>query len=149
MKSSLFGFIFAFFGLVIASITFIVLGKDNSMFFISAPLAAYLTGIIVWRLLVKQSYSWIRMISAGFISGVISHYPCWLFTAIGFSICYYLTGGCTDSFGNPPSPVTEQFSGSFYLSFFSLWFAGWLTIPAGIISAVISGYLIRKKVRNI
>lgn len=103
MKSHLLGFIIAFFGLVIAAITLIVPGKDNSKFFISAPFAAYLTGNITRKLLVKQSYSWIKVISVGFISGVLSHYPCRLLTTIGFSNCYHLTGSCTGSFGNLPS----------------------------------------------
>lgn len=149
MKSNLFALIFAFLGLVIAAILNIVLGVDYSMFYISAPAAAYLTGMAVWRLFVNKTYSRVRMISAGFVSGIISHYVCWLFTNICFSICYYLTGGCTDSFGNPPSHITEQFSGSFYLSLLSLWFAGWLTIPAGIIAALISSYFIIKEKKNI
>ncbi len=145
MKSLIFGYLFAFFGLVTAAIIVILLGNDYSLFLITAPLAAFLTGIVAWKILVNHSVSWIRIISAGLISSILSHYLCWLLTGIGFLICYYLTGGCTDSLGNPPSGITEQFTGSFSMTLFSLCFAGWITVPAGIISAFISRLIIRKR----
>lgn len=139
-----FGLIYASLALIIALLLICFLGMDYLVFLVTAPVSTYFTGWFSWKLIMNRKISLSRMAAAGFMAGIVAHYPCWLLNGIVFILCYYLTNHCTDSLGNPPAGFIELIPGSLTLSLFSLYFAGWLTITTGIVAAFINGYCFRK-----
>lgn len=95
-----------------------------------------LAGYLFWKLIgADQNPGFLRLFLTGLFTGSVSHYFCWLLLALIHTICWHLTGGCTDSLGNPPSGITEMLTGAISLSAASLIVCGWFTVPASIISA--------------
>ena len=42
------------------------------------------------------------------MTGTVSHYLCWILLNIGMNICYWTTGNCTGSLGEPPAQIWEM-----------------------------------------
>lgn len=113
---------------------------DKAMFLLAAPLAAFATGALIWWQMLERSYtrSVGRGAFAGGLAGALAHYLCWLILMLGTAACHAMTNGCTASLGDAPiDPLNALWAAGVY-SLFSLYFVGWLTVPAG---AVIGGVL--------
>jgi hypothetical protein len=133
-----FGLINAFLGLVIGIyLALTAIGDGYSVFAIGAPIAAFLTGCLFWKLMVKEKSSRRRVVFTGILTGIFSHYLTFVLINIGANICYWTTGKCTDSFGEPPANFFMMLGGAFIFSFFSLVFFGWLTVAYAIVTGLI------------
>ena len=135
-----YGLLNAIMGFLIGGLIAIsVSGDGYEAFILIAPLSAFLTGSILWRLLVKDdgNFDIGRVIITGLLTGTISHYISFMFLNVALNLCYWTTGNCTDSLGGPPSSIGEMFTGAFTLSFFSLLFLGWLTAPGSVVIGLI------------
>lgn len=128
-------------GIIVMGIS---IGSGYSIFVIGAPIAAFLTSVLIWKIFdrLKLNLNPGRIIISGILSGSISHYFCWLLLSIGLNLCYAAGLGCTDSLGGPPASVIDMLTGALAFSIFSLMFFGWITIPA----AIIIGFYIRRKI---
>lgn len=78
-----------------------------------------------------------QIVIVGLLTGTIAHYITFILLNIGLNICYWLTGGCTDSLGGPPPSIWFMLGGAFPLSCFSLLFCGWITVPCSILIGLI------------
>lgn len=100
---------------------------------LAAPLAAFLSGAALWRLLPernpRQRRGWGAL--AGALAGLVSHYFTWYLQFLAANVCFWLTGGCTGSLGEPPADPLTALLGAAGLTFFSLFVVGWLTVPIG------------------
>src|SRR5690606_10621477 len=119
------------------------IGNGYFVFGIAAPIAAFLTGGLIWKLVVKDKFDGIKILVTGLLTGTVSHYLTFILLSIGMNICYWITGNCTGSLGDPPASILTILTGAFGLSFFSLMFFGWITAP----SSVLIG-LILKRIEN-
>lgn len=136
-----FGLFNALVGILIGVfITIFSIGDGYGIFIFAAPISVFLVGAVLWRLLLDNKIMRnVRVLIVGILTGSLSHYITFLIISIIMNICYLLTGGCTDSLGNKPASVFEMLTGSFAFSFFSLFFFGWITIPA----SILIGFLLR------
>ncbi len=121
-------------------IVFTAIGDGYFVFGIAAPIAAFLTGGLLWKLIVMKKIDGARIIITGLLTGTVSHYITFVLLSIGANICYWTTGGCTGSLGGPPASILVMLSGSFAFSFFSLLFFGWITAPV----SVIIGFILKR-----
>ncbi|MEO6902897.1 MAG: hypothetical protein ABI315_07060 [Bacteroidia bacterium] len=64
---------------------------------------------------------------------------------IGTNICYWTTGGCTGSLGDPPASIWSMLGGAFAFSFFSLLFFGWITVPCSVLIGLILKRINKRK----
>lgn len=137
-----YGLLNSIIGLVIGVyLTFTSTGDGYFMFGIAAPIAAFLTGGFLWKIIVRNKFDKTKIILTGLLTGTVSHYITFILLSIGMNICYQTTGGCTDSLGEPPAGILNMLTGAFILSFFSLLFFGWITAPA----SVIIGLILKRK----
>ena len=113
------------------------IGDGYSAFVIGAPIAAFLTGCLFWKMMVKEKSSRIRVVFTGILTVIFSHYLTFVLINIGANICYWTTGNCTDSFGEPPANFILMLGGAFIFSFFSLLFFGWLAVSYAIVTRLI------------
>jgi hypothetical protein len=120
-----YGIINAVLGLIVGIfLSLTAIGDGYYVFAVVAPISAFLTGGLFWKILVKNNASKIKVIFTGLLTGIISHYITFVLLGIGANICYWSTGNCTDSFGDPPASIFLSLAGAFLLSFFSLLFFG-------------------------
>jgi len=139
-----YGLFNALLGLVIGIFIAITsIGDGYFVFGIAAPIAAFLTGGLLWKFLVKDTLYHSKIFITGLLTGTISHYITFVLISIGMNICYWTTGNCTGSLGDPPASIVNMLTGAFAFSFFSLLFLGWLTIAYSIIIG-----LILKRIEN-
>jgi hypothetical protein len=119
-------------------------GNSYQWFLVAAPAAAFLTGAVLWWLLLarKGLYGTARGALTGAAAGALAHWVCWMFILIGSNVCFALTGGCTGTLGDAPMGLLEAVPATLLFSGFSLLFFGWFTIPAG---ALIGGLLARSR----
>ena len=144
-----YGLINALLGLIVGVfLALTAIGDGYSVVLIAAPISAFLIGGLFWKLIIKGKLTKTRVIVTGILTGTISHYLTFLLLGIGYNICYWTTGNCTDSFGEPPANILLMFGGAFLLSFFSLLFFGWLTVPYAIITGLILKRMEEKKNLN-
>lgn len=142
----IYGLANAVIGLVIGTyIAITALGDSYFVFAIAAPIAAFLTGGLIWKLIVKEHLTRIRILIAGVLTGTISHYITFVLLGITMNICYWTTGACTGSLGDPPASILLMVGGAFAFSFFSLMFFGWLTAPTSVAIGMILRQINRKK----
>ena len=140
-----YGIFNALIGLLIGAYTAITaIGDGYFVVGIAAPLAFFLTGGLLWKFIVKKKYDVVKIIITGLLTGVISHYLTFVILSIGINICYWTTGECTGSLGEPPASIISMITGAFAFSFFSLLFFGWITAP----SSVIIGLLLKRQENN-
>ncbi|MBI3813255.1 MAG: hypothetical protein HY279_02140 [Nitrospinae bacterium] len=106
---------------------------------VPAALAAFITSAFFWKLLVERSregVTKIRAILAGSLSGLAAHYICWYIVFLLANVCYHLFGGCKSSLGEPPADPLSALVGAIGLTFFSLIFYGWVSVPAGALAGL-------------
>ena len=83
--------------------------------------------------------------TAGAVAGVVSHYLTWTLAFLGANLCFWLTGGCTGSLGDPPANLLVALTGAAAQTFLSLLIFGWLTVPIGAVLGWAFGYWSRWK----
>jgi hypothetical protein len=106
---------------------------DKGVFLLAAPAAAFVTAALLWWQMLERSgrRTLARGTLAGSLAGALAHYVCWLALMFGAAACHAVTPGCFDSVSGPPiDPLTAFWAAGVY-SLFSLYFFGWLTVPAG------------------
>jgi hypothetical protein len=141
-----YGLLNSLIGLIIGTHTAITaIGDGYYVFGIAAPIAAFFTGGLLWRLIVKDKLVTIRIVITGLLTGTISHYVTFMLLSIQSNICYWTSGGCTDSLGGPPASIMSMLTGAFGFSFFSLLFYGWITAPSSVIIGLILKWTENKK----
>jgi hypothetical protein len=99
-----------------------------------AATASGLSGAALWWLLVARRgiYRLVRGAVTGALAGVLGHYVTWYFQIVGANLCYWLTGGCLSSLGEPPINLVAGVGGAAVLAGISLMFLGWATIPLSV-----------------
>jgi hypothetical protein len=99
----------------------------------AAPAAGFVSGTALWRMLPERAPR--RRLAAGTlagaIAGVVSHYLTWYLGFLAMNLCYWFTGSCTSSLGEPPANLLQALTGAAAFTFFSLAVIGWLTLPVG------------------
>jgi len=121
------------------------IGDGYHVFPIAAPLAAFIVGGILWNRIVKDEFDTTKIVITGLLTGTISHYITFVLLSIGMNICYWTTGGCTGSLGDPPASILSMIGGAFAFSFFSLLFFGWITAPCSVIIGLILKRINKRK----
>lgn len=102
------------------------------IFLFAAPVGSFATGFVIWLLLVarRSTPSKKAAITAGVLTGIVSHWSCWYVT-----ICYqnlrYVFLGESSSLGEPPIDPLNGLWGAAVFSFWSLIALGWLSAPFG------------------
>lgn len=133
-RSLVFGALCAGVGLLFGILVFLPAeGEGYRWFFLATTLAAFASGATLWRVLPERIHShrlvWGAL--AGALAGLVSHYLAWYLAYLGANLCFWLTGGCTSSLGEPPANLLVAFVGAAGFTFFSLYIVGWLTVPIG------------------
>lgn len=108
-------------------------GDGYAMFLLAAPIAAFATAALFWWWLLDRPaiHTRTRGAVAGALAGAVAHYFCWLLLMLGVWSCHGVTGACADSLGDGPvGPLDALWAAALY-SLLSLYFYGWLTVPAG------------------
>jgi hypothetical protein len=133
-RSLIFGVLCSLVGILIAILIFPdAQGEGFQWFFIPAGLSAFLCGAALWRVLPERipRHRLVWATLAGALSGLVSHYFTWYLVMLGANLCYWLTGGCTSSLGEPPVNLLEAVWGAAVFTFYSLLFVGWQTLIIG------------------
>jgi hypothetical protein len=133
-KTWLVGFLSGLVGLLIGLyVSFVATGQDYELLPLFAFLAAFVTSSTLWWWIAARSETrrLARGAIAGALSGIIAHYVCWYLLILANNWCYWLTGGCLDSLGQPPIDLLNAIWGAAVLSLPSLFFFGWLTVSLG------------------
>jgi len=101
-------------------------------FVVAAPLAAFLTGLVLWRLLVAGRHAPGRgaAVFAGVTTGILSHWLCWYFVIVIQNLRHVLLGEVS-SLGEPPVNLLDGLWAAGAFSFWSLIVIGWATAPLG------------------
>ena len=139
-RSFTFGLLSALLGSLVAVLVLATVeGEGFWGLLFAAPSAAFVCGAALWRLLPERMSgrrpAWGA--AAGAIAGVVSHFFAWYFQYVGMNLCFWITGGCTSSLGEPPANLLEAFVGAAALTFFSLLVVGWLTLPLGAVIGLV------------
>ena len=80
----------AFLGLIIGIyIAITSIGDGYYAFGIAAPIAAFFTGGITWKLIMKNHFDNSKIYTTGIITGTVSHYITFILISIGMNICYW------------------------------------------------------------
>ena len=121
-------------------------GDGYNAFVIVAPLAAFLTAVLFWKWLIKPDMPMGvgRVVLVGLLTGTVSHYVAFIMLSIGMNICFWTTGGCTGSMGDPPASIIMMLGAAFAYCFFSLLYVGWISAPA----SVVIGLLLRSRLQS-
>lgn len=111
-------------------------GDGYQFFPVAAGAGAFGTTAFFWWFIVTRRQDYRARIGAlaGGLSGMVSHYVCWYLYLVGANGCYWLTGGCTSSLGEPPIDLLNGLWGMLIFSLISLMFVGWLTVPLGMLA---------------
>jgi len=121
-------------GFIIGSVfSFMSYGEGLFSFILfRATSASFITGSIVWYLLVvrQRNYSIGRVGLAGIIISIVSQFFLWYMQQFQNYLCFVTTGGCLNSFGEGPTFLSTIYV-SFMALFLGLLWLGWLTIPLG------------------
>ncbi len=120
-------------------ITYTAIGKGYWIFIPVAVLSAFFTGLIFWKLIMRNSVKKVfwKLILTGLMTGIISHVISWVLLLIGTNICFWLTGDCAGSLNQSPVPLEDILSYALFLSAWSLLFFGWISVPASIFIAIL------------
>ena len=130
-----FGILNSIIGLILGIyIAYSAIGNGYGILAIGAPISAFVCGIYFWNLIFKKSTENRngKLILIGFLTGTVSHYLCWILLNIGMNICYWTTGNCTSSLGEPPAEIWQMLIFGIGTTGWSLLFYGWITIPSSI-----------------
>lgn len=138
-----FGTLNSIIGLILGIyIAYSAIGNGYWILAIGAPISAFVCGFYFWKQIFKQSTKNRngKLILIGLLTGTVSHYLCWILLNIGMNICYWTTGNCTGTLGEPPAQIWEMLIYGIAMTGASLLFYGWITIP----SSIGIGFLIYK-----
>jgi hypothetical protein len=104
----------------------------------ASGLAAFAVSLLLWRLLcaTSQPVSGRRGALAGALTGLFAHPVAWYLTLVW----NYLFGQ-TSSLGDKAADPLDSLTGSLVMTFWSLLFAGWLTVAAG----TVVGFLLTRR----
>lgn len=130
-----FGILNSIIGLLLGIyIAYSAIGDGYWILAIGAPISAFICGFYFWKLIFKKSTenNSGKLILIGLLTGTVSHYLCWILLNIGMNICYWTTGNCTSSLGEPPAQIWEMLIFGIATTGWSLLFYGWITIPSSI-----------------
>lgn len=108
----------------------------------AAPVAAFLSGVLGWGLLVNtgRRVTLLKGAGAGALIGLISHPLTWY-----GAILYLYVSGARNSLGEPTlNPLAGVWASLVYSSL-SLLFVGWLTVPIGATLGGILAYIQSKQ----
>ncbi len=136
-----FGILNSIIGLILGIyISYTSIGDGYWVLSIGAPISAYICGFYFWKLFFKKSTEnrTAKLVLIGISTGTVSHYLCWVLMSIGMNICYWTTGNCTGSLGEPPAQFWQMLIFGIGMTGWSLLFYGWITIP----SSIVIGFLI-------
>ena len=114
-RSLVFGLLCAAVGLLFGiAISSSAEGDGWQWFWVASTLAAFASGAAAWRLLAERPSRQrpIRGALAGGVAGLVTHYVTWYFQYVARNVCFWLTGGCTSSLGEPPADLLRAFAGS-------------------------------------
>lgn len=119
-------------------------GEGYHLFPVYAGVAAFVTPFAFWWLLVaRRAQATVRGGAlAGALSGAVAHYVCWYLLILSRNACYWLWGGCRSSLGEPPIDPLNGLWGALALTFWSLLYLGWVTVP---LAALIGAFLARRQ----
>ncbi len=125
------------------------IGNGYQTFLLVAPVAAFLSGVFAWWLIMERVYrpGIPRAAFAGALAALLGHYLCWylLFLVNFLQHVLYHVG---DSVGGPPvGPIAALFAAGVY-SLFSLLILGWVTVAAGAILGAVFGAVQRPAESN-
>lgn len=112
------------------SVAVTAIGEGYSVMAIAAPAAAFLTGGICWSLLMRGDSGTGRSVITGLLTGTVAHYIAFLFLLM------------PGLWGEEALTIGDLLTGSLGLTFFSVMFFGWITVPFSIFTAKL---LSRKK----
>jgi hypothetical protein len=138
------GAVFALAALPVAWLVFHgATGEGWEKMIVLSPLAAALTGALLWRTVARPGRPLGRPILrgaiAGTLTGLLSHPVAWLFLyLVGFAT------GARSSLGEPVAGPLEILPGLLGLTFFSWITAGLLTVPLGLLTGAALGGLARQ-----
>lgn len=120
--------------LIAVGLIYVVEGENFRFLLIVAPLAAWITGLVTWRVLVSPGRrpSSARVVFAGLLTGSVSHYVAILLISIGMNLCFQVSSGCAGSLGEPPATLFEMLKWGWGYVFFSMMLVGWISVPASI-----------------
>jgi len=130
-----FGTLNSIIGLILGIyIAYSAIGNGYWILAIGAPISAFTCGFYFWKLIFKKSTENRngKLILIGLLTGTVSHYLCWILLNIGMNICYWTTGNCTGSLGDPPVQIWLMLIYGIVMTGGSLLFFGWITIPSSI-----------------
>ena len=120
-------------------ISFNAVDNGYEYFYVSSGVSAFVTASFFWWLLASKQevITLLRCCSIGFLTGTFSHYICWYM----ITVFPYLSNLGKRFVGINSAEETvnliEAFEISGMLSFFSLFFVGWLTIISGVIISIV------------
>ncbi|HNI96122.1 MAG TPA: hypothetical protein PL169_08650 [Leptospiraceae bacterium] len=132
--AALFGFICLIFGTLIGiTVAYTSQGSGYELFPLYSGLSSFLTASFVYWFFCTRTgdFGEWKGAGAGALSGLIAHYFSWYLMLIGQNVCFHFFGGCRSSLNEPPMNVLYGLFGVFPLTFFSLIFLGWVTVPGG------------------
>ena len=97
-----YGLLNALVGLIVAFYVFTqAIGDGYGMLMLAAPLGMFCTSVLLWKTAMRNEVIHAgKIIFLGVLVGIIAHYLTWIFLSIIMNVCYWLFGGCTDSFGD-------------------------------------------------
>jgi hypothetical protein len=123
-------------------------GKGYDLFPIFAGMAAFFTSFLFWWWLIEKRKETRKKfgILAGALSGFFAHFVTWYLYILAFYLDNTLSKIETSAVNPDLLGPLSGLWGAFVLSFWSLLFFGWLTIPYG---AIIGGIFILKNQKKL
>jgi uncharacterized membrane protein len=146
-----FGLLNAMFGLLVGiHVTYFTIHEGDYSFVFVAPISAFATAVFFWKIFFKEDTVLEngKIILLGVLTGSLSHFVAYIFLSFGLNICYWTTGACTGPAGEAPAGILTLLSGGIILSFFSLLFYGWITVPISISIGFLIKHFESKKADN-
>jgi hypothetical protein len=133
-------------GLVGLWISFNAIGDGYGVFVVAAPLAAFLSGSLLWWLFVVRrgrQYRILPAVAAGAFAAIFGHFLCWYLLLVAA----FFWGGVTGNDRLSVNPL-YAFPAAGVYGAFSLLFFGWVTVPAGAILGALLAIFQRRSRSN-
>ena len=114
-------------------------GSGYEYFFAYAGAAAFLTGAVMWWLVIERpgKATRLRGAAAGGWAGILAHWACWYLVIVSLWLCNQVTGGCVSSLGDAPMNPLQAMPGAAAFSLWSLLLFGIVTVPYGAIAGLV------------
>ena len=130
-----------------ASIAFIAPGLGYRWFMVAAPLAAFLSGCLLWLLLVVRpaAFTWQRGACAGAFASVLAHYLCWYLMLAGTYLAELAVRPALSAGQGAPNLIQAVAAAGVFAAW-SLALTGWLTLPVGaLLGAALASHQRRRR----